>query len=104
MNSAVNPLLSCVACEVAARTAARYLIVISVLKFIIINFKRNYNMSVGTFADRASRTHVKNIARQKKVVFGERPTEISASGLKFSDDLGRQGVNLLNVSDQNVQN
>ena len=56
-------------------------------------------MSVGTFADRASRTHVKNIAKQKKVVFGERPTEISASGLKFSDDFGRQGVNLLNVSD-----
>ena len=36
----------------------------------------------GTFADRASRNHLKLIAKQKKVVFGERPTEISNQTLE----------------------
>ena len=35
----------------------------------------------GTFADRASRNHLKQIAKQKKVVFGERPSEISTYSL-----------------------
>lgn len=37
--------------------------------------------SVGTFADRASSGHKKNIARQKKVLFGERPSDLSAESL-----------------------
>jgi hypothetical protein len=37
------------------------------------------------------------------VVFGERPTEISAASLKFSDDLVRMGANVLNVSESTIQ-
>lgn len=44
-------------------------------------------MSVGTLADRASRLHMRNINRQKKVVFGERPTEISTLTLKLNEDM-----------------
>ena len=44
-------------------------------------------MSVGTLADRASRLHMRNINRQKKVVFGERPTEISTLTLKLNEEL-----------------
>lgn len=43
-------------------------------------------MSVGTLADRASRLHMRNITRQKKVVFGERPTEISTLTLKLNEE------------------
>lgn len=63
-------------------------------------------MSVGTFADRASRAHIKNIARQKKVVFGERPTEISATVFKFHGDDNNEielsRGNPLNLSDNNL--
>jgi len=59
-------------------------------------------MSVGTFADRASRAHIKNIARQKKVVFGERPTDISATVFKFHgddiNDMKSSQGNLMNLS------
>jgi hypothetical protein len=41
-------------------------------------------MSIGTFADRASRNHIKQTTKQKKVVFGERPASISAQSLKSS--------------------
>jgi len=30
-------------------------------------------MSIGNFADRATRHHIKQTTKQKKVVFGERP-------------------------------
>jgi len=39
-------------------------------------------MSIGTFADRATRHHIKQTTKQKKVVFGERPLTISAQSLK----------------------
>lgn len=47
---------------------------------------------MGTFADRASRTHVKNITRQKKVVFGDRPTEISAATLRLNFEIGEESL------------
>ena len=39
-------------------------------------------MSIGTFADYATREHIKTTHKQKKIVFGERPTTISAQSLK----------------------
>ena len=48
-------------------------------------------MSVGTLADKASKNHINNIMRQKKVVFGERPSEISSSAYKSSDILDGEG-------------
>ena len=39
-------------------------------------------MSIGTFADVATRNHIKQTNKQKKIVFGERPTTISAQSLK----------------------
>ena len=33
-------------------------------------------MSIGTFADVASRAHVKSTTKQKKIIFGERPMKI----------------------------
>jgi len=39
-------------------------------------------MSIGTFADRASREHVKQTTRQKKIVFGERPMKIISNTIK----------------------
>jgi hypothetical protein len=44
-------------------------------------------MSVGTLADKASKNHINNIMRQKKVVFGERPSEISSSAYKSTENL-----------------
>jgi hypothetical protein len=44
-------------------------------------------MSIGTFADRASRNHIKQTTKQKKVVFGERPATISAQSLKVTAQL-----------------
>jgi len=41
-------------------------------------------MSIGTFADRATRMHIKQTTKQKKVVFGERPLTISAQSLKVT--------------------
>ena len=35
-------------------------------------------MSSGTFADKAKEHHMEQIRRQKRIVFGERPTQISA--------------------------
>ena len=35
-------------------------------------------MSSGTFSDKAKEHHLKQIGRQKRIVFGERPTQISA--------------------------
>jgi hypothetical protein len=40
-------------------------------------------MSTGVFADRASKNHIKQTTKQKKVVFGERPANISSHSLKF---------------------
>lgn len=35
-------------------------------------------MSIGSFGDLATQTHLKQINKQKKIVFGERPSTISA--------------------------
>ena len=37
-------------------------------------------MSIGKFADDAEREHVKQTAKQKKIIFGERPMHIMSSG------------------------
>ena len=39
-------------------------------------------MQIGTFADMATQTHIKQINRQKRIVFGERPSTISAQTLR----------------------
>jgi len=44
-------------------------------------------MSMGTFADRESRSHVTNILKQKKVVFGERPSDISSLNLMSNEEV-----------------
>ena len=41
-------------------------------------------MAMGSFADVATRKIIKETNRQKKIVFGERPTTISAQTLKAS--------------------
>ena len=41
-------------------------------------------MSTGVFADRASKNHIKQTTKQKKIVFGERPANISSHSLKFA--------------------
>ena len=56
-------------------------------------------MSTGNFADRASRNHAKQISKQKKVIFGERPTEISAINLKLGSNMTGNKINPNNLSD-----
>ena len=41
-------------------------------------------MSIGTFADRASRDHLIKTSKQKKIVFGEKPTTIKAEAVRMS--------------------
>ena len=52
-------------------------------------------MSIGTFADRATRNHIKQTTKQKKIVFGERPLTISAQSLKVNSSMGttQDGLN-----------
>ena len=47
-------------------------------------------MSIGTFADRATRNHKKQTTKQKKVFFGERPLTISAQSLKVTNSFMNQ--------------
>ena len=56
-------------------------------------------MSIGNFADRATRNHIKQTSRQKKIVFGERPLQISAQSLKVTTSY-YQNSSDLNTSQQ----
>lgn len=47
-------------------------------------------MSIGTFADRASRMHLKQTTKQKKILFGERPLTICAQSLKVEEPSAEQ--------------
>ena len=53
-------------------------------------------MSSGTFSDKAKEHHIKQINRQKRIVFGERPTAINAQTLRSTarfNDLQDKSVN-----------
>ena len=53
-------------------------------------------MSSGTFSDKAKEHHIKQINRQKRIVFGERPTAINAQTLRSTarfNDLTDKSVN-----------
>ncbi|MFM7857886.1 MAG: hypothetical protein ACKO96_39685, partial [Flammeovirgaceae bacterium] len=52
---------------------------VGLIKLIIQN-----KMSTGVFADRASKNYIKQTNKQKKIVFGERPANISSHYLKFA--------------------
>ena len=56
-------------------------------------------MSIGTFSDMATKTHITQTTKQKRIVFGERPSTISAQSLisassaKVSNELGANNMN-----------
>ena len=63
-------------------------------------------MSIGTFADYATREHIKTTHKQKKIVFGERPTTISAQSLKATSraadrDASNEQSTMMTQSTQN---
>jgi len=54
-------------------------------------------MSSGTFADKAKEHHLKQISRQKRIVFGERPTQISAQTLRTQARFNEEQENAVNM-------
>ena len=54
-------------------------------------------MSLGTFADMASKNHQLQTTKQKRIVFGERPSTISAQSL-ISTQRMQQGTDVSNAN------
>ncbi len=58
-------------------------------------------MSSGTFADKAKEHHMRLISRQKRIVFGERPTQISAQTLRSQARFNELQENQMSMNGMN---